>query len=168
MALAPRILAAAGLLAVPALLAVASQSLARPADIPPVEQQTVVVDLAPAGGTADEGAVAPTTDPTAEPTEDPASPTQDGVPSSPTPSGVPSAAPTTEPSPGTGSVPAPAPAPAPSTAAPAPVPVPAPAEPGLVEREVLDDGFDDGLDDIDDADGVDADVDSDTDTDGDD
>ena len=161
MALAPRILAAAGLLAVPALLAVASQSLARPADIPPVEQHTVVVDLAPAGGTA-QGGTDNEPDGTAtsgaEPSGDPAAP----VPTpTATPSGAPADTPTTEPAPGTNPAPVPvtpAPAPAPAPAAPAPAapaPAPGPTEPGLVEREVLDDGFDDANDDLDDLDDLD-------------
>ncbi|WP_104179738.1 hypothetical protein [Arthrobacter sp. B0490] len=119
MSLAPRILAAAGLLAVPALLAVGSQALSRPAEVPPVDPQPVVVNLAPAEAvegrqTGDEG------DPT---TPRPEAPT--AVPGTPSP----------------------VPATAPSAPQPAP-PVPADqSAPGLVEREVLGDhGEDDDVD----------------------
>lgn len=143
MSLAPRILAAAGLLAVPALLAVGSQALSRPAEVPLQERQTVVVDLAPAG----------TTD--AAPTEGGTGPAEQDTgttPPSPTPE------PSPEPSP---EVPRPAPAPvtpapitpAPATPAPAvPAPVP-PADqgtPGLVERQMLGDADDDDGPDTDD------------------
>lgn len=143
MALGPRILAAAGLLAVPALLAVGSQELSRPADIPSVDPQTVVVELAPTGGkdTRTTGTDEPSGSvPTPEP------------PAAPSPSASP--APTLQPAPEPAPVPAPAapPAPAPVPAIP---PAPAPASgqgtPGLVEREVFDDdGEDEGPDGIDD------------------
>lgn len=132
MSLAPRILAAAGLLAVPALLAVGSQALSRPAEVPLQERQTVVIDLAPAGTTA------PPPGGTTVPT-----PAGEGGPAEPAP---PSPAPgrTSGPVPGT-----PPPVPVPAT----PVPeVPAsglPADqgtPGLVERGVLGTTDDDGTD----------------------
>jgi hypothetical protein len=131
MSLAPRILAVAGLLAVPALLAVGSQALTRPADSPLEERQVVVIELAPPG------AVDPDATDATEESDDPAEP-------APTPP-VESLAP---------------PTPAPATSVPAPVPVPVPdprtpadqGNPGLVEREVIDD-------DDDDDEGVDVDED---------
>ncbi|TKV25892.1 hypothetical protein FDK12_14550 [Arthrobacter sp. NamB2] len=130
MSLAPRIIAAACLLAVPALLAVGSQALSRPAEVPLVDTQTVEVDLAPAGA-ADGGATGDTA------TDAPAPPRPDDVPVAPP------------------STPAPAPPAAPAQPAPAPPTSPAPpagqGTPGLVEREVLgDDMDDDGTDGIDD------------------
>lgn len=146
MSLMPRVLAAGGLLAVPALLAVGSQALSRPAEVPPVKPQTVVVDLAPpaeAGtGVEDGGNAGP---PGSRPSTD-----QSATPSSPPPaSGEPTAPP---------SAPAPAPAaPAPAPAVPGLPPAPAtpvapiaPVDqgtPGLVERQVLGDDGDDGADD---------------------
>lgn len=137
MSLAPRILATAGLLAVPALLAVGSQALSRPAEVPLQERQTVVIDLAQAGTTAPRpaGTTAPT-------------PAGEGGPAEPAP---PSPAPERTPGPVAGTPP---PVPLPATPAPE-VPAPGlPADqgtPGLVERGILgttddDDGTDGGSD----------------------
>lgn len=137
MALASRIIAAAGLLAVPALLAVGSQALSRPADIPLVEPQTIVVDLAPAGtaesGEAESGAAEQ--DATIEPSPSDAPGDSPVAPPASALSAPPS------PQPARPLTPAPAPIPAPF-----PVPAPAPADqgtPGVVEREVFDDDADD-------------------------
>lgn len=136
MSLAPRIIAAACLLAVPALLAVGSQALSRPAEVPLVDTQTVEVDLAPAGA-ADGGATRDTA------TDAPAPPRPDDVPGAP-PS-TPAPAPPAAPAPAPPAAPAPAPAPAP------PAPPAGQGTPGLVEREVLgDDMDDDGTDGADD------------------
>ncbi|MHA7207861.1 hypothetical protein [Arthrobacter sp. MDT1-65] len=147
MSLAPRLLAAAGLLAVPALLAVGSQALSRPAEVPPVDVQPVVVDLAPTGAdggnVGDEATTA--TPPTDAPTDAPTGAPTDAR------TGAPTEAPAI---PG---VPSQAPAPAPVAPRPAPA-IPADqSSPGLVEREVLgDDVEDDGLE----VDGVDVDDES--------
>ena len=147
MSLAPRVLAAAGLLAIPALLAVGSQALSQPADIPLQEQQVVVIDLAPTGTagspTSREDAATVTPDP-APPSEPPVSPVS--------PSQSPSQLPETTPP-----VPVPAPGSEPEPA-PAPVTPVDQGNPGLVEREVFDDDIDD-----DGSDGGDDDVDVDED-----
>lgn len=143
MSLIPRVLAAGGLLAVPALLAVGSQALSRPAEVPPVEPRTVVVDLARttgAGSGVDDGLAA--TPPASEPPA--AAP---AVPSTPPPAPAPDSSAAPQPSPAPLS-PDPAPAPAP---APAPVAPPLQETPGLVERQVLGDDDDDGAGDGDDG-----------------
>ncbi|WP_157365748.1 hypothetical protein [Arthrobacter sp. Leaf234] len=140
MSLIPRVLAAGGLLAVPALLAVGSQALSRPAEVPPVEPRTVVVDLARttgAGSGVDDGAAV--TPPASEPPA--AAPSG---PSTPPPA----------PAPDSSAAPQPSPAPVPPVPTPVPAPVAPPQQetPGLVERQVLgDDDGDDGAGDGDDG-----------------
>ena len=147
MSIIPRVLAAGGLLAVPALLAVGSQALSRPAEVPPLEPQTVTVDLAPpeAVGTGAEA------DGDGSTTATPAPSSPADLPAAPAP---PSPAPPASPAPAQPSPPQPLPA------LPAPPAVPAEqGTPGLVERQVL--GDDGGMDDGDDADdGVEVDDDA--------
>ncbi len=155
MSLFPRVLAAGGLLAVPALLAVGSQVLSRPAEVPLQERQTVVVDLAPAG-TTDTAPVEDGTQPTGPGPASPAWPSPS--PASP----VQTPEPNTEPSPEM-SRPAPVPV-VPAPANPAPVnPAPAPpadqGTPGLVERQMLGDTDDDTNDDEDYGPDIDDDTD---------
>lgn len=152
MSLISRVLAAGGLLAVPALLAVGSAALSRPAEVPPVEPQTVVVDLARTTeqGSKVEGSAATTPPESGSPTDELA------VPSSPEPAPSQSVSPQPAPSP---DIPVPAPAPA-----PAPVAPPQQETPGLVERQVLGDDDaddDDWAGDGDGDDGVEFDDDDD-------
>jgi hypothetical protein len=118
MPLTNRILTAAGVLAVPVLLAVASQALSQTAGAPEVGEEVIVVTVEPAA----EGA-------------EPVPEGQPEAPAAPAPQ-----APAPEPA-----APQPAPAePAPAPPAPAP-PAPAPVAP--VAPPVVGDDFDDDFDD---------------------